>query len=85
MNLRDVGTALALGVRDEGSPAPDARAIFQRGTGDGAGIGLALARETAEAVGARLALSERTPTCFTPLLPLDEGASFGSPRPSAGG
>ncbi|MFB7454535.1 ATP-binding protein [Streptomyces sp. NPDC056194] len=85
VNLRDLGTALAIDVRDEGSTALDAQAIFQRGTGAGTGIGLALAREMAEAAGARLALSGRAPTRFTLLLPLEEGASSGSPRPSAGG
>ncbi|MFD8023308.1 sensor histidine kinase [Streptomyces lavendulae] len=72
VSLRDLGTALALDVTDEGTAALDARAIFERGTGDGSGIGLALARELAEAAGARLSLSGTAPTRFTLLLPLDD-------------
>ncbi|MGW7102771.1 sensor histidine kinase [Streptomyces sp. NPDC054838] len=71
LTLRDLGTALALDVADEGTAVLDARAIFERGIGDGSGIGLALARELAEAAGARLSLSGTAPTRFTLLLPLD--------------
>ncbi|MFF0431688.1 sensor histidine kinase [Streptomyces sp. NPDC004327] len=72
VTLRDLGTALAVDVRDEGSADLDGQAIFDRGTGAGTGIGLALAREMADAAGARLTLSGRAPTRFTLLLPLDE-------------
>ncbi|MFF7079151.1 ATP-binding protein [Streptomyces lavendulae] len=76
VSLRDMGSALALDVTDEGTAGLDARAIFERGTGDGSGIGLALAREMTEAAGARLSLSGTAPTRFTLLLPMDgEGSS----------
>ncbi|MFK0044594.1 histidine kinase dimerization/phospho-acceptor domain-containing protein [Streptomyces sp. NPDC090741] len=78
LTLRDLGTALALDVADEGTAALDARMIFERGTGTGtgtgSGIGLALARELAEDAGARLGLTGLAPTRFTLLLPLDESA-----------
>ncbi|MGW4698868.1 sensor histidine kinase [Streptomyces sp. NPDC004285] len=85
VHLRDLGTALALDVQDEGTAALDAQAIFRRGTGSGTGIGLALARELAEATGARLALGATAPTRFTLLVPLAEDASSDGPRPSAEG
>ncbi|MCY0930240.1 ATP-binding protein [Streptomyces sp. H27-H1] len=71
VSLRDLGSALALDVADEGTPVLDPKAVFARGatTGPGSGIGLALARELAEAAGARLALSGTGPTRFTLLLP----------------
>ncbi|WP_329061162.1 ATP-binding protein [Streptomyces sp. NBC_01429] len=70
MSLRDLGSALALDVADEGTHALDAKSLFARGatTGPGSGIGLALARELAGAAGARIALSGTAPTRFTLLL-----------------
>lgn len=46
-------------------------AVFDRGhtTGPGAGIGLALAADLAEAAGGRLVLAGTDPTTFTLLLP----------------
>ncbi|MFE2304964.1 histidine kinase dimerization/phospho-acceptor domain-containing protein [Streptomyces sp. NPDC059411] len=73
VTLRDLGTALAVDVADEGTAALESRVIFERGIGEGSGIGLALARELAAAAGARLALSGTAPTRFTLLLPLDGG------------
>ncbi|MFD9335004.1 histidine kinase dimerization/phospho-acceptor domain-containing protein [Streptomyces sp. NPDC060028] len=73
VTLRDLGTALAVDVADEGTAALESRVIFERGMGAGSGIGLALARELAGAVGARLALAGTAPTRFTLLLPLDAG------------
>lgn len=72
VSLRDLGSALALDVADEGTHALDAKSLFARGatTGPGSGIGLALARELAGAAGARIALSGTAPTRFTLLLPL---------------
>ncbi|MFK0220936.1 ATP-binding protein [Streptomyces vinaceus] len=72
--VRDLGTALALDVTDEGTGALDAREIFERGVGEGSGIGLALARQLAAAAEGRLALASTAPTRFTLLLPLHEDA-----------
>ncbi|MFE2164362.1 ATP-binding protein [Streptomyces sp. NPDC059447] len=72
VTLRDLETALALDVADEGSADLDPRAIFERGMGDGSGIGLALARQLADAAGGRLSLASTAPTRFTLLLPLHE-------------
>lgn len=71
VTLRDLGAALALDIADEGTAVLDGREIFERGIGAGSGIGLALARDLAEAAGARLGLSGTAPTRFTLLLPLD--------------
>ncbi|MYT24357.1 HAMP domain-containing protein [Streptomyces sp. SID7760] len=72
LTLRDLGTALALDVADEGTKTLDPRTIFERGIGDGSGIGLALARQLAGAAEGRLALASTAPTRFTLLLPLRE-------------
>ncbi|MFF1419912.1 sensor histidine kinase [Streptomyces sp. NPDC058280] len=71
VTLREIGAALALDVADEGTLTLDAEALFDRGTttGPGEGIGLSLAADLAEAAGARLSLTRRTPTRFTLLLP----------------
>ncbi|MGD8150183.1 sensor histidine kinase [Ornithinimicrobium sp. Y1694] len=51
-----------------------ARSIFDRAvtTGEGTGLGLAVARETAESVGGRLELTELSPPVFALYLPLTE-------------
>ncbi|MFF2191818.1 histidine kinase dimerization/phospho-acceptor domain-containing protein [Streptomyces sp. NPDC058157] len=72
LTVRDLGTALALDVADEGTADLDPRVIFERGVGDGSGIGLALARRLAAATGGRLSLASTAPTRFTLLLPVRE-------------
>jgi signal transduction histidine kinase len=71
VRLREVGAALAVDVADEGTTSLPAAALFDRGatTGPGAGIGLSLARDLAEAAGGRLTLASAAPTTFTLLLP----------------
>jgi signal transduction histidine kinase len=68
---RQAAGVLALDVRDEGHGVPDTRTLFQRRApgSSGHGIGLALARNLAEAEGGRLRLSTPQPTTFTLLLP----------------
>ncbi|MET7912482.1 HAMP domain-containing sensor histidine kinase [Streptomyces avermitilis] len=71
VTLRDMGAALALDIADEGTLTLDAKTLFERGTttGPGKGIGLALAKDLADTTGARLSLTQTTPTTFTLLLP----------------
>ena len=69
---RESGEAVAVDVRDEGSGLRTAHDIFERGVSgdDGHGIGLALARDLAQARGGRLVLTRTAPsTVFTLLLP----------------
>jgi signal transduction histidine kinase len=77
VSARDLADAVALDVRDEGAIRTDPAALFARGhtTGTGAGgIGLALAREIAEAAGGRLVLANPGPTTFPLLIPLGGSA-----------
>ncbi|MDX2707497.1 ATP-binding protein [Streptomyces sp. PA03-6a] len=71
VTVRELGGVLALDVEDEGTLTLDPNNLFSRGatTGQGSGIGLALAREMAAAAGGRLALTRDHPTTFTLLLP----------------
>jgi signal transduction histidine kinase len=75
---RDSGSAVAIDVRDEGTHLSTTGNIFERGysTGEGHGIGLALARDLAQVRGGRLVLARTVPlTVFTLLLPatVEEG------------
>jgi signal transduction histidine kinase len=68
----------AIDVADENSvlQAEDVARIFRRGEGSGNGIGLAIARDLAEADGGRLVLRSRAPTTFSLVLldPADDAA-----------
>ncbi|SEO98440.1 HAMP domain-containing sensor histidine kinase [Amycolatopsis saalfeldensis] len=71
ITTRDSADAFAIDVADEGHGTGDGQDLFIRGhSGAGStGIGLALARELAEAEGGRLWLSRPAPTTFTLVLP----------------
>jgi signal transduction histidine kinase/ligand-binding sensor domain-containing protein len=60
----------AIDVADENTvlQAEDVARIFRRGEGSGNGIGLAIARELAEADGGRLVVRSRAPTTFSLVL-----------------
>ncbi|GHB50475.1 two-component sensor histidine kinase [Streptomyces cirratus] len=75
VTVREAAGAVAIDVADEGRLALDPGAVFARGstTGSGTGIGLAVARELAEAAGGRLGVRAAAPTTFTLLLPGPEG------------
>ncbi|WP_238695348.1 sensor histidine kinase [Ornithinimicrobium flavum] len=65
---------VTVGDHGPGVPRELSRAIFDRGrtTGDGTGLGLAVARETVEAIGGRLELVQARPAVFSCYLPLAE-------------
>ncbi|MDQ6715764.1 MAG: HAMP domain-containing histidine kinase [Actinomycetota bacterium] len=84
VSFRDLSTAVAVDVTDEGTVTLPAADLFLRGRsgGDGSGIGLALGRSIAEAGGGRLTLACADPTRFTLLVPLSaatDGAGEGQP------
>lgn len=68
------GPSAVFRVADEGPGIPRdlARVIFDRGrtTGSGTGLGLAVARDTAESLGGRLELVQTAPPVFACYLPL---------------
>ncbi|MGI5439596.1 histidine kinase dimerization/phospho-acceptor domain-containing protein [Streptomyces shenzhenensis] len=72
LTVRDLGDALAFDVADEGAVTVGGARLFERGHSgaDGAGIGLALARDLAVSFGGRLSLARAAPTAFTLLVPL---------------
>ncbi|MYS82527.1 sensor histidine kinase [Embleya scabrispora] len=72
VTLRELGAAVAVDIRDEGTLILDPATLFDRGatTGAGQGIGLSLARDLAEGVGGRLAATGTSPTTFTLLVPI---------------
>jgi signal transduction histidine kinase len=72
VTARDLDSAVAFDVADEGQVDGDAARLFERGHsgGAGVGIGLALARDLAVALGGRLFLAGADPTTFTLLVPV---------------
>ncbi len=68
------GPSAVFRVTDEGRgiPAHLARTVFDRAvtTGEGTGLGLAVARETAETIGGRLELTQVRPPVFALYVPL---------------
>lgn len=70
VRARDAGAATAIDVSDEGTGlAHDRDEMLPRRRATGHGLGLALARDLAEAEGGRLRLSSRVPTTFSLFLP----------------
>ena len=68
------GPSVVFSVKDHGRgvPAHLSRSIFERAvtTGGGTGLGLAVARETAENIGGRIELTQLRPAEFSLYLPL---------------
>lgn len=83
VTVRDLEDALAFDVSDEGAVAGEPARLFDRGHtggGQGAGIGLALARDLAVSLGGRISLSSAHPATFTLLIPVDEDEAQGAPE-----
>ncbi|MDX3435760.1 HAMP domain-containing sensor histidine kinase [Streptomyces stelliscabiei] len=82
VTVRDLEDALAFDVSDEGAVTGEPARLFDRGHtggGQGAGIGLALARDLAVSLGGRLSLTSAHPATFTLLLPVDQDEAQGAP------
>ena len=76
ISVLDLGSGVAIDVGDEGPGVSDVDEIFTRrvSSGNGHGIGLALARSLAEAENGRLVLRRPSPPVFTLLLPASREA-----------
>ena len=67
LHVRTLTGGIAVDVSDDGDHSLD-DSVFERGTGRGHGIGLALARSITEAEGGRLLLTRRRPPTFSVVL-----------------
>ncbi|MFD5819243.1 histidine kinase dimerization/phospho-acceptor domain-containing protein [Streptomyces sp. NPDC127038] len=83
IGTRDLGSALAFDVADEGSIDGDPARVFDRGHsggGSGTGIGLALARDLAVSFGGRLSVTRADPATFVLLVPIGQDTEGGRTR-----